>query len=196
MATTIEDGSGQGFSAKIDNQNRLYTRSITETEFDKATIQGDAFNINTEFLTITSGSEVPLLYFKNNEDQDLVIAAWFNGTDAAAGTSTRLNLLRVYVNPTGGTIISGGSDVIPVNRAIGSSTKLDADIKSGGNGFTFTGFSSPPILYQTQPNSARVFGNVQLVVKKGGSLVVTFQQYGTTSIDIYTGFQVYKFESL
>ncbi len=191
MATTIEDGSGQGFSAKVDFQNRIAVRAITESEFDSSTRNGNAYNINTEFLTITSGSEVPLLFLKNNEDEDLVISAWFNGTDAAVGSSSRLNLLKVYTNPTSGTILTGGTDVIAVNRSIGSSNKLIADIKAGGDGFTFAGYTPTPILYQTQPNSSRAFGNVQLVLRKGSSLVVTFQQYGTTSIDIYTGFQVY-----
>ena len=38
MATTIEDGSGKGFSVKVDSENRLFSRSITETEFDHAKI--------------------------------------------------------------------------------------------------------------------------------------------------------------
>ena len=53
MATTIEDGSGQGFSVKVDSENRLFSRSITESEFDYAVRKGFSFNVNTEFITIT-----------------------------------------------------------------------------------------------------------------------------------------------
>ena len=192
MATTIEDGSGKGFSAQVDEDLKLRTRSVTESEFDKSTTDGNAFNINTFFLTVTGSTETPLLYIKNNEDQDLVVAAWFIGTDNSAGSATRLSLLKVYPNVTTGTIISSGGDVEAVNRAIGSSGTLNADIKSGGDGFTASVAGITPVLFQTQGSSARAFGTVQLVVKKGGSLTVTYQQYGLTSIDIYTGFQVYK----
>jgi hypothetical protein len=192
MATTIEDGSGKGYSAKVDVDNRLYVSAVTRTEFDTATDNGDAFNINTEFVTITSSVEVPLLYVKNNEDNDLTIAAWFIGTTAASGSSTRSTLMQVYSNPTDGTIITSGTDVTAVNRQIGNANILDADIKKGGDGFTVSGYVSTPVLYQTQGNNARAFGNVQLSVKKGSSLVVTYQHYGLVQNDIYTGFQVYK----
>lgn len=191
MATTIQDGTGTKFKVRVDSDNRLLTKTINETEFDHATSKGEAYNINTEFLTITANTETPLLYLKSNEDRDLVISAWFIGTDADSGTATRLNLLRVYTNPTSGSIITSGSNITSVNRLIGSSNQLDADVKKGGEGFTVSGFTSTPILYQTQPNKSRAFGTVQLVLKKGSSLVVTYQHYGLTQNDIYTGFQVY-----
>lgn len=192
MATTIEDGSGKGFSVQVDEDLKLRTRSVTESEFDKSTADGKAFNINTFFVTVTGSTETPLLYIKNNEDEDLVVAAWFIGTDNSAGSATRLSLLQVYPNVTTGTIITSGNDVVAVNRAIGSSGTLNADIKSGGDGFTASVGGITPVLFQTQGSSARAFGNVQIVIKKGSSLTVTYQQYGLTSIDIYTGFQVYK----
>lgn len=191
MATTIQDGTGTKFKVRVDSDNRLLTKTINETEFDHATSKGEAYNINTEFLTITANTETPLLYLKSNEDRDLVISAWFIGTDADSGTATRLNLLRVYSNPTSGSIITSGSNITSVNRLIGSSNQLEADVKKGGEGFTVSGFTSTPILYQTQGNKSRAFGTVQLVLKKGSSLVVTYQHYGLTQNDIYTGFQVY-----
>jgi hypothetical protein len=187
----IEDGSGTGKRAKVDNDLKLNTRAVTESEFDNATLSGKAFNINTEFITVTNATEIPLLYLKNNEQEDLVIAAWFVGTDNAAGSATRLSLLKAYPNPTAGTIITAGNDLEAVNRAIGNTNTLDAVIKSGGDGFTFTA-NTTPVLYQTQGSSARAFGNVQLCVKKGSSILITSQMYGLTSLDIYTGFQVYK----
>lgn len=191
MSVEIIDGSGKGYRASVDSDLRLSTTAVTESQFDNATLGGDSFNINTEFLTITNATETPLLYLKNNEDTDLVVEAWFVGTDASAGSATRLSLLKVYPNPTGGTIISGGADVTAVNRSIGSTETLDAVIKSGGDAFTLT-TSTTPVLYQTQGSSARAFGTVHLSIKKGSSIAVTIQNYGLTSLDVYTGFQVYK----
>lgn len=191
MATTIQDGTGTKLKAKINQENRLLTQTISETEFDNATSVGESYNINTEFLTITGNTETPLLYIKNNNDRNLVLSAFFIGTDADSGTATRLSLLRVYKNPTSGTLISSGTDITPVNRNFGSSNEFGGIAKKGGDGFTISGFESTPVLYQTQGTKQRNFGTVQLVLPKGSSVVVTYQQYGLTQNDIYVGFQVY-----
>ena len=190
MGFEIKDGTGTGNVARVDKENRLAVRSIQETEFEKAVLDGRAFNINTEFLTITSDTEHALLYLKNNEDRPLIVAAWFIGTDAGTN-GANLGLVRTYYNPTGGTIISGGTDLTAANRNAGNSRTLVADIKAGGQGFTFTGQDTPAVLYQTQTVSSRVFGNVFLVLPKGSSLVATYDPNGAETINIYTGFQVY-----
>lgn len=191
MSTTIQDGTGTKLKVKVNSENRLLSQTINESEFDHAVGKGEAYNINTEFLTITGSSEVPLLYIRSNEDRDLVLNAWFIGTDANAGTATRLTLLRLYKNPTSGTIISSGTDLNAVNRNFGSNNQLDCIAKKGGDGFTVSGYESTPVLYQTQGTQQRNFGTVQLVLTKGSSVVVTYQHYGLTTNDIYTGFQVY-----
>lgn len=191
MSTTIQDGTGTKLKVKVNSENRLLSQTINESEFDHAVGKGEAYNINTEFLTITGSSEVPLLYIKSNEDRDLVLNAWFIGTDANSGTATRLSLLKIYKNPTSGTIISSGTDITPVNRNFGSNNSLECIAKKGGDGFTVSGYESTPVLYQTQGTQQRNFGTVQLVLTKGSSAVVTYQHYGLTSNDIYTGFQVY-----
>lgn len=191
MATTIQDGTGTKLKVKVNTENRLLSQTISESEFDHAVGKGEAYNINTEFLTITGSSEVPLLYIKSTADRDLVLNAWFIGTDANSGTATRLSLLKIYKNPTSGTIISSGTDINPVNRNFGSSNSFEGIAKKGGDGFTVSGYESTPVIFQTQGTQQRNFGTVQLVLTKGTSAVVTYQQYGLTSNDIYTGFQVY-----
>lgn len=191
MSTIIQDGTGTKLKVKINSENRMLTQTISESEFDHSVGKGEAYNINTEFVTVTGSSEVPLLYIKSNEDRNLVLNAWFIGTDADTGTATRLSLFRVYKNPTSGTIISSGTDITPVNRNFGSSNELEVIAKKGGDGFTVSGYELTPVLYQTQGTKQRNFGTVQLVLTKGSSVVVTYQQYGLTSNDIYNGFQVY-----
>lgn len=192
MATTIQDGTGTKLKVRVNSENRLLSQTISESEFDHAVGKGEAYNINTEFITVTGSSEVPLLYIKSTADRDLVLNAWFIGTDANTGTATRLSLFRVYKNPTSGTIISSGTDITPVNRNFGSTNEFEGIAKKGGDGFTVSGYQSTPVLYQTQGTQQRNFGTVQLVLTKGTSVVVTYQHYGLTSNDIYTGFQVYS----
>ena len=194
MATTIQDGTGKGFNAQIDSTNRLLTRTIQRSEFDDAVANGNSFNVNTKFLTITTAGPADghaLLYIKNNEDQDLILAAWFIGTDLGTNGAD-LGLMQVFFNPTGGTIISGGTTVPAINRQGGSTETIDIDVLSGGDSITATGVGEP-VLYQTQSVGSRAFGNVQLSLKKGASAVVTYIPNGAESagVDIYTGFQLY-----
>ena len=190
MGFEIKDGTGTGNLVQVDGDNRLKVRSITETETEKAVLDGRAFNINTEFLSITTDVEHALLYIKNNENEDLIIAAWFNGTDLGTN-GANAGLVRVYYNLTGGTIISDATVVTPVNRNAGSSRTLSADVYSGGNAKTFTGQDTPAVLYQTQTVGSRAFGNVFLTLPKGSSLVSTYDPNGAETINIYAGFQVY-----
>jgi len=192
MATTIEDGTGKGFSVGVDSQNRLFTRSITESEFDKATRTGNAYNINTLFFLVTGSTEAPLLYLKNNEEKTLTLAAWFFAT---SGASSSNGIIKMFPNPTSGTIIDSGTDVEAVNRLIGSSNTLDADIKRGGDSFTATGYGTNPVLYQPQGATARTFGTIQIGIEPGSSVVVNYDPNGQEPFQIYVGFQVYLSEA-
>ena len=199
MATTIEDGSGQGFGVKVDQDNRMFVRGVTESEFEHAVRNGRSFNVNTEFISITTGSttEHAILYLKNNEDTDIVLAAWFIGTAAASGTTFDVGpVLKVYYNPTGGSLISDASSVTPVNRQGGSSETFDITVyKATGPEKTITGYITTPVLFQTQPKEGRAFGTVYLSLKKGASLGVVYIPNGAEPVQIYTGFQGYKPES-
>ena len=191
MGFEIKDGTGTGNLARVDKENRLSVRSIQETELERSVLDGRAFNINTEFLPVSSSGENALLYVKNNENEKLIVAAWFIGTGIAGGTNTEAPLIRTYYNPTGGTLIASASAVTPVNRNAGSSQVLLADCYKGGDGFTITGQDTPVVLYQTQGANSRSFGNVFLTLPKGSSLAVTYEPNGAEPINIYTGFQVY-----
>lgn len=188
MELEIKDGTGGGNRAKVGS-NRIYTNALTTSSFEDKVISGSAYNVNTEFLTITTDAEHSLLYIKNNELKTLVLDAWFIGTDLGTNGAS-LGLAKVYYNPTGGTIISGGTSVDLVNRLGGSSQLDDITVLKGGEGFTTTGLGTP-VLYQTQGVGSRAFGNVKLAIESKNSLVVTYKPNGAETIDIYTGFQLY-----
>jgi hypothetical protein len=96
MGFEVKDGTGTGNLARVDKENRLAVRAIQETEIEKAVLDGRAFNINTEFLPVSSSGENALLYVKNNEDDKLIVAAWFIGTGVNGGTITESSLVRTY----------------------------------------------------------------------------------------------------
>ena len=180
----ILDGTGQGYRAKVDDRNRLRTFSITESAFEEASVRGEAFNINTEFVTVSSTAETPLLRVINNEATDLALVGWFIGTDLGT-VGANLGIMRLYGNVSGA---SGGTEVPVINRRIGDPKDFAIEaLKSP----TWTP-SGTPILYQTQGLGSRVFGTIYLILGKGSSMTVTCEfPTATTPISIYTGFTGY-----
>ena len=120
------------------------------------------------------------------------MAAWFFAT---SGSSSSNGIIKMFPNATSGTIIDSGTDVEAVNRLIGSSNTLDADIKRGGDGFTATGYGTNPVLYQPQGATARGFGTIQIGIEPGSSVVVNYDPNGQEPFQIYVGFQVYLSEA-
>ena len=68
----IQDGAGTGNRVKVRG-NKLFSHTITEDESLHASENGDAYNINTGTIGLTSTTASGVLYIKNNESRDLVI---------------------------------------------------------------------------------------------------------------------------
>jgi len=68
----IHDGRTND-TAHVDSNNRLATRSISETLGVHATEVGQKFVINTGDITLTTANKHSVLYIKNNSDSDLVV---------------------------------------------------------------------------------------------------------------------------
>lgn len=134
----IQDGTGKGYLAKVDSDNRLYTKAITSTEQEHESSNGLAYNINTGIITLTNATKTPVLYLKNNEEFDLVIDTVLYMTGASTGGSGNV-LVEIVRNPTAGTIVSGASDVeMNVNRNFGSTRSLSVNAYKGATGNTLT----------------------------------------------------------
>lgn len=189
--SVIQDGTGTGYFARVDNENRLDVRAVSDATIIHESGQGNAWNINTQNVSVSSAGENALLYFKNNSSQDAVVASLFVGIGTGTGTATDNALIRAYVNPTGGTLISGGGAVTVVNRRIGSGRTFNYTVLSGSSGSTITGQAATPILYQTQTASSRVAGDVNLTVPKGQSIALTVDLKGI-SANVYFGLAGYE----
>lgn len=185
----IQDGTGKGYLAKVNAENQLTVRALSETEFLDQSEKGESFNLNTGFVQITVGTETPLLYFKTNETNNVALVAWFIGLGLQGAVPTENALLRIYANPTA---VSGGVAVLPQNRRIGSPRSFDftALRQDAGTPLLATP-PSTPVLFQTQTPSSRVFGEVNLTLPRAQSVLVTLQANGAQPINCYTGFSGY-----
>ena len=166
--STIEDGKGGGRSAQVDDQNRLRTHSVTETEALHSSEEGKAFNINTGLISITG--DATLLYIKNTEDADLVIEAIATGSfdGITHSDDPYLTLVR---NPTGGDLISDATAVsMNQNRNFGSSRTLSADAYKGKVGGTVTGGND--IAFLQASGGSRGFYTIEFILPSNTSMAI------------------------
>ena len=136
----ITDGSGDGYQAKVDSNNHLHTEAVTTTQLKTACIRGDAFNFNTGAITLTSGNESAIGYFGYQGDDPFVITEILLILGAATGTLTSDGTVKIYRNPTGGTIVSNADPIeIAANRNFSSSKVVSGNMYKGAEGYTITG---------------------------------------------------------
>lgn len=164
----ITDGSGAGYSAAVNSENRLEVHSVSEPEIGHAVEGGLGYNINTGNITLSAASGV--LYFKNNESKPFVLQAIAIGLGSA--TVSDSPEITIYRNPTTGTLISGASAVAyNQNRNFGSSETLASSIAyKGASGNTIADGNVIALFYQTAPS--RGYYSIDMQLEKGSSVAV------------------------
>jgi hypothetical protein len=167
----VESGSGNGREAKVGNNNRLFTDSVTTPEGVQALKEGDSYNINTGIVSISATTG--MLYLKNNEDKNLFIEAIVIGTGAGSYNTTGEVQIQITRNPTTGTLIDNTTAVPQnANRNFGSAKTLTATAyKAAASGNTIT--NGDDIILIGAPNAqARTFATINLLLEKGNSIGV------------------------
>lgn len=139
MSETIKDGTGKGYAAKVGEDNRLHTHSLTVTIEQSAAINGDVFGISSGVITLTSANESAIYYIKNNTDDDILIIEQFLLFGASVG-GTGSPTVKYYTGAdSSGTIVSTANDITPVNRRFLDSGVIDVDAFYGAEGLTLSG---------------------------------------------------------
>jgi len=170
----LQDGTGKGFSAEVDSDNRLHTNSITRVEVNQSIFLGNGYNINTGLVDITnSGVDNAVWYLKNDGEDDVVVQEILIilGTSTGGSGDGTLKVLR---NPTGGTIVSGALAVeANVNRDFSSSNLLDVTTYKGATGATLTGGTT--LGSTNRAGSAVVnFTSTPFLLAKGNTIGITW----------------------
>lgn len=168
----IQDGTGKGYLAKVDTENRLLTSSITSAREEHASESGFSYNINTGVITLTNATITPVLYIKNNEEYDLIITSLIYQTGASANASGTTILVDVQRNPT--TISFSTAVEMNINRNFGSSRTLSVTAYKGATGATMSGGTKAfeSILAVTTQRIAIATGAITL--PRGSSIGINF----------------------
>ena len=192
MADTIIDGTGKGYQAGVTSDQRLLTEAVTETEAERANEKGNSYNMNTGIVNLSGTTETPMIYMKNNENEDVVIEGIVIGIWGSANGDGLDMISTTYRNPTAGTIVSGATDVpINSNRNYGSTNTLDADVYLGGDSITMTGGTEHLLVRITE--ESRSFVSINEVLPKGTSIGVSITPpTGNDSMNCYVALVCYK----
>lgn len=167
----LENGAGNGNKLKINGRNEAHVFSISESEAQAATEEGDAYNINTGDITLTTSTSSALLYFKNDEEQDVIVEAIALGFKNTTCTDTNLGVYVVR-NPSTGTIIDDASAVgMNQNRNFGSSKTLKSTTlayKASAQSKTFTNGDDIILINANKDN--RTYAGINIEVPRGSSI--------------------------
>lgn len=113
MPDTLRDGTGTGSLAKVDSENRLYTRATTEGMIGHVNHEeGKSYTLIV--AKTPTGAGDCFCYIKNTSDEDLCI----NSLKLYAATS---ETIQIKVNDKG--TAAGGTAIVPVNRNTNFSTR-------------------------------------------------------------------------
>lgn len=188
---TIKDGTGTGNLMQVTSDNKALVFATTETEETNGVHNSTSFNIETSKITLTSGSKSAILYVQNDETFDLIITGFFTLTGSSTGGSGDIETAIEY-NPTsaGSTLISAGTDVLPVNKNVGSSVALNATAKEGVEGSTVdVGLKKVSSLWT---GTGRLVVPITINLPKGRSVAITITpQTGNTSMDVIAAVDCY-----
>lgn len=191
----ITDGLGRGYAAEVTSENKLVVDAVTHTSLEEASNKGDAYNVNTGTITLTSANKSAVLWMENT-GEDIEVHAWFYILGGSTGGSGDI-LVTVKRNPTGGTITTSGTSFSAVNRNFKSGKTLDVTLYKGAEGLTITGGED---LLQTIVSSAGqrvMIGETAVIL--GRSNVIAFEitpQAGNTSMDLQFAMAVHKAEEV
>jgi hypothetical protein len=192
MGFEITDGTGGGFGVKVDYRNRLYTETVQKEEYAEAAREGNAYTVNSGYVTLTGSSATSaILFLTNDGNNDIVIDRINLSVKDSAGTTETHGRFIFYRNPgsmTNGTSVS----VTTPNLNFGSSNTLEVTTERGQNGAGFTTtsdvFGSPVV-----PLQNITFISSVATLPKGSSVGFSFvTPTSNTSVQVAVGLNVYE----
>lgn len=174
MPEIIQDGAGTKYKAKVDSDLRFHVNSVSKTQAQQAILKGNGYNISTGVITLTNDSENGAFYCKYTGNEILVIKEILVilGSSDGSGNGT----IRIYKNPTTGTLISSQTAVSTnENRDFSSSNTLTADVYKGASGATITDGTIFAITSRSTFNDPVAFDAEIIALSKDNSIAVSYQ---------------------
>ena len=126
MAEIIEDGTGKGYKAKVNKNNELEVKAISEHDISHVShFFGEAYMVQA--IDAGPGGGEYTLYFKNTDSRDFIV-------DNLYSYVTDTDVVWKLVVATG--TAAGASVITSVNLNLGSGNAADALCRGGAGGVT------------------------------------------------------------
>lgn len=133
----IENGTGNGYKAEVDDRNQLSTKAVVRSELQDRSSLGDTFIIGTSFVNLTTTASFNgMLYVHNTENYDLVV----HNVSLAGDVTAQWQFLVGTAQTAGGTLVTDEEDAAVTNANSNSNRSLSANAyEAAANGKTITG---------------------------------------------------------
>lgn len=134
MGNQIKDGSGQGYLARVNSQQKLLTEATVFTNMHTISNNfGQAYVLTTDFISITTtASYSGILYVQNTSAELHMHIALIK---AAQDVLTQWKFIK---NPTTGTLISTATVGTATNLNFNSNNNAAAIVYKGADALTVT----------------------------------------------------------
>lgn len=188
----LQDGTGSGNLQQVNGKNEAVVFSVMETESINASEAGLSYNINTGDISSISSGDSTLIYFKNDEEEDIVLEAFAVGLRGFTSL-TDMAVVTMIRNPTGGDLLSDTTAVaMNQNRNFGSSDTLSSTSVAykGKNSGTVTGGTDIAQFYMG--NNSRLFAGINFVLQRGSSVAIKVVGDGASAGTAYCALIIYK----
>ncbi len=194
MSMIIRDPqNGQG-ARVVGVEGRLRTAAETLSIGAHETFVGHGYELLSGIINMTGTTESGLLYVRNTGIVDLV----FDHLDVFLGVSDAGSLdsvVRVYRNPTAGTLISAGVTLVTaaINRNFGSANVPTATMLTGAVGLTVTASDGVNFLEILGPPATHSIDLDGIVLPPNASIAVTLvPPAGNGDMDVNVALQMYE----
>lgn len=155
----IKDGTGRGFTTKVDSKNRLWTYSINRTELAfQSEFFGKTFMVYAKRnFTDGAGNDESIIDFKYIGNHSLHVSKIIFSTNSDIAKA------ELFVNSTNP---SGGYDRTPINMNLGSRVSSEVTVLTGESDLTADVLDVNEIL------DVRFNGESTIQIDFGGALVL------------------------
>ena len=188
MGNYIEDGTGHGYGAEVDDEHHLHTTASTEPLIaHRSHYDGSSFGISTPMLTITAaGGRMLYIYNSSSTANFWFTDFWFNWD----GGTTNHNLVMFGqlifgdTAPTVNTTVSGAG---ALNRSIATVAELTVLYwDEVGNGMTGHVAGTPAFYWCNGQGAQHYNVGGAIIIGTGDTLSVNLQgeEAGEASVNI------------
>lgn len=193
MGFQIQDGTGSSRKVKIDSRNRMVVDAITEERaVYNSVADGKTFIMYTDFISFTGSgtNQYGLIYFKNNSDQLMLV----HHVKIWLGTLNQIVKIRMYDDPTTGTLISSAIPCDINNINMGSSQEFEGLAYQGSGGtLTVTDgmIMGRHFMGSGNQQMMAMMWNGAMVLPKGASMAMTVQPPNGVTVEMTAEIEVY-----